>query len=107
MSELLEKIAGFEWDEHNSEKIRSRHHVTPAECEQVFYNIPIFSDVDEKHSKTENRFYVLGQTDLTRFLFLVFTVRKDKLRVISARDMNRKERRAYQTYEEENTPVQE
>ena len=108
ISDLLEKITGFEWDKHNSEKIRTRHNVTSAECEQVFFNIPIIGGVDEKHSKAENRFYVLGQTDADRFLFLVFTVRKEKLRVISARDMNRKERRVYQAHEkEENTPVQE
>jgi uncharacterized DUF497 family protein len=77
------------------------------ECEQVFFNVPVVAGEDEKHSENENRFYVLGQTDSGRLLFLVFTVRKDRLRVISARDMNKKERRAYQTHEEENSAVQE
>jgi len=58
-----------------------------------------------QHSKTENRFYILGHTDSGRVLFLVFTVRKNKLRVISARDMNKKERRVYQTHEEEDSPI--
>jgi uncharacterized protein len=105
-SDILAKCTGFEWDQHNSEKIKTKHAVTPVECEQVFFNIPVIAGDDEKHSKAENRFYVLGQADSGRLLFLVFTVRNDKVRVISARDMNRKERRVYQTQEEENTPVQ-
>jgi uncharacterized protein len=59
---------------------------------------------DEKHSKTENRFYILGHTDSGKVLFLVIIVRKNKLRAISARDMNKKERRVYQTHEED-SPV--
>jgi uncharacterized protein len=106
ISDILVKCTGFEWDQHNSEKIKTKHGVTPVECEQVFFNIPVIAGDDEKHSKAENRFYVLGQADSGRLLFLVFTVRNDKLRVISARDMNRKERRVYQTHEEETTPVQ-
>jgi hypothetical protein len=107
ISDMLTRCSGFEWDKHNFEKIREKHAVTSAECEQVFFNLPVIAGDDEKHSETENRFYVLGQTDSGRLLFLVFTVRKDKLRVISARDMNKKERRVYQTHEEENSPVQE
>jgi uncharacterized DUF497 family protein len=106
ISDVLAKCTGFEWDKHNSEKIKTKHGVTPVECEQVFFNLPVIAGDDEKHSETENRFYVLGQTDAHRLLFLVFTVRRDKLRVISARDMNKKERRAYQTHEED-SPVQE
>jgi hypothetical protein len=107
ISDMLAKCTGFEWDKCNSEKIKKKHDVTSVECEQVFFNLPVVAGDDEKHSETEIRFYVLGQTDSGRLLFLVFTVRKDKLRVISARDMNKKERRAYQTHEEENSPIQE
>jgi uncharacterized DUF497 family protein len=105
ISELLLKCTGFEWDRRNSEKIKARHNVTPVECEQVFFNIPVVSGDDEKHPEKENCFYVLGQTDSGRLLFLVFTVRRNRVRIISARDMNRKERRAYQTHEED-PPVQ-
>ena len=107
VSDLLAKCAGFEWDEYNCEKIKTKHKVTPVECEQVFFNLPVIAGNDEKHSETENRFYVLGQTDSGRLIFLVFTVRKNRLRVISARDMNRKERKVYQTHEKENSPIQE
>ena len=106
ISDVLAKCTGFQWDKHNSEKIKTKHDVTPVECEQVFFNLPFITGDDEKHSETESRFYVLGQTDAGGLLFLVFTVRKDKLRVISARDMKKKERRVYRTHEEDST-VQE
>lgn len=101
ISDLLSQCTGFEWDKYNSEKIKTKHDVTPVECEQVFFNLPLITGSDEKHSQSETRFYVLGQTDAARPLFLVFTVRGEKLRVISARDMNKKERRVYQTHEED------
>lgn len=107
ISDMLAKCTGFEWDKYNSEKIEKKHDVTSVECEQVFFNLPVIAGDDEKHSETENRFYVLGQTNSGRLLFLAFTIRKDKLRVISARDMNKKERRVYQTHEKENSPIQE
>ncbi|MFH1994388.1 MAG: BrnT family toxin, partial [Nitrospinota bacterium] len=75
------------------------HGVSLSECEQAFFNIPLVVADDVKHSESENRFYALGQTDAERFLFLVFTVRKNKIRLISARDMNKKERRVYQSHE--------
>ncbi len=101
--ELLLKCTGFEWDRHNAEKNWQKHRVTPSECEQIFFNRPLVVADDVKHSKKENRFYALGHTDAGRLLFVVFTVRRDKIRVISARDMNRKERKVYESHEEENT----
>jgi len=105
ISDVLSECTGFEWDEYNSEKIKTRHDVTAVECELVFFNLPVIAGDDEKHSETENRFNMLGQTDSGRLLFLVFTVREEKLRVISVRDMNKKERRVYQTHEED-SPIQ-
>jgi hypothetical protein len=102
-SDILAKCTGFEWDSHNAEKIWLKHHVSLSECEQIFFNLPLVVADDIKHSEQETRFYALGQTDAERFLFMVFTVRKNKIRVISARDMNRKERRIHQSHEEENT----
>ena len=95
--EILKSCKGFQWDEGNMPKIWQKHKVTPGECEEVFFNLPLLTANDEKHSKKEKRFYVLGQTDEKRFLFIVFTVRKKKIRVISARDMSRKERKIYKT----------
>lgn len=107
MSDILAHCSGFEWDTYNSEKIRARHGVTPVECEQVFFNRPIVVGDDVRHSASENRFYSLGQTDSHRPLFLVFTVRNEKMRVISARDMNKKERGVYQAHEKEDSTVQD
>jgi uncharacterized DUF497 family protein len=103
LSDILAKCIGFEWDSHNAEKIWLKHHVSLSECEQIFFNLPLVVADDIQHSEQEPRFYALGQTDAERLLFMVFTVRKNNIRVISARDMNRKERRVYQSHEEENT----
>lgn len=68
----------------------------PGECEQVSFSRPLLVVPDLAHSDKERRLYVLGQTDAARRLFLVFTIRGTLIRVISARDMSRKERRVYE-----------
>ena len=93
--EKLQECIGFEWDEGNIRKIWEKHKVTPAECEQIFFNMPLIAAGDQKHSQEELRFYTLGQTDIGRQLFAAFTIRKKLIRVISARDMSRKERKEY------------
>lgn len=93
--EKLLKCTGFEWDQNNIKKIWAKHNVSPFECEQVFFNEPLMAQEDVKHSQKEARYYVLGKTDKTRLLFVVFTVRKNLIRVISARDMSKKERQVY------------
>ncbi|MGA3085664.1 MAG: BrnT family toxin [Thermodesulfobacteriota bacterium] len=105
MNDNLFQCTGFEWDDHNTEKLRARHGVAPTECEQIFFNRPFVVGDDSKHSEKENRFFVLGKTDTGRLLFLVFTVRSNRIRVISARDTNRKEREIYQAHEKENSSV--
>ncbi len=97
---ILQKCTGFEWDQYNSQKNWEKHKVTPAECEQVFFNQPIIIVEDIKHSQSEKRFYALGKTDLRRKLFIVFTIRNNLIRVISARNMNKKEKRSYEKHEE-------
>lgn len=93
--EILKNCVGFQWDVGNSKKNWLSHQVTKAECEQIFFNQPLIVGDDEKHSQTEKRFYSLGRTDEDRKLFIVFTIRKNSIRVISARDMSRKEREVY------------
>ena len=66
----------------------------------MFFHCPLISLDHTKDSKKERRFYVLRRTDAGRLLFVVFEIRKDKIRVISARDMSRKERKEYQSHEE-------
>lgn len=98
--ELLAQCVGFEWDEGNRKKNRIRHHVSAAECEQVFFNAPLLVSVDERHSSTEPRYYILGQTNAERRLFVVLTIRDNLIRVISARDMSRRERKEYESAQE-------
>jgi uncharacterized DUF497 family protein len=85
----------FEWDAGNAEKNWLRHRVSQAECEQVFFNLPLVYE-DEIHSQGELRYYALGQSDAGRLLFVVYTLREERVRVISARDMTRRERREYE-----------
>lgn len=93
--EVLKDCTGFDWDDGNQEKNWMLHQVSQSECEQVFFNIPMIVRDDEKHSGKENRWFLLGQTDSKRLLFVVFTIRQKKIRVISARDMSKKERSYY------------
>lgn len=86
---------GFEWDEGNVEKSWRRHGVRASECEEIFFNQPLLVQDDPEHSIREPRFLALGKTHAGRCLFVVFTQRGERIRVISARDMSRRERRSY------------
>jgi uncharacterized protein len=91
------RICGFEWDAGNSRKSVEKHDVSQAEAEQVFFNDPLLLLEDVKHSGTEARFHALGVSDDGRHLHISFTLRAEgtRLRVISARDMSRNERKIY------------
>ena len=93
--DLLDRCTGFDWDEANVEKNWSSHRVTFWEAEEVFFNEPLLLRPDEVHSKLERRFMALGSTDAGRLLFMSFTVRRHLIRVISARDMTRREASTY------------
>lgn len=95
----LTQCTGFDWDKGNSEKNWLKHRVTPSECEQIFFNPPLIVAPDDSHSQKEMRFYALGQTDAERLLFVVFTVRKHFIRIISVRPMSRQEKEAYKSHE--------
>lgn len=93
--ERLASATGFDWDDGNATKNWEKHRVSIAECEQVFFNAPLIAAVDAGHSAREARFYVLGQTDGGRHLFVAFTLRGTRIRPISIRDMSRRERTEY------------
>ena len=97
--ERLSQCTGFDWDAGNSKKNQETHGVTDSESEQVFFNRPLVAAPDEHHSKDEPRFHALGRTAAGRLLMVVFTIRGDLMRVISARDMSRRERRVYEGIE--------
>ena len=90
------KIEGFEWDEGNKKKNWERHQVTVRECEEAFFNKPLVVLKDEKHSQKEIRYIALGQTNQIRRLYIVFTIRKSLIRVVSARNQSKKERNLYE-----------
>jgi len=94
----LPRIEGFDWDEANSLKIEEKHNVMPSEAERVFFNEPLLLMNDVKHSQNEERFHALGVSDDRRLLHVTFTLRANRtvIRIISARDMHRKERRVYE-----------
>lgn len=96
----LALITGFDWDDGNARK-NEKHGVSMAEAEQVFFNAPLLLLADEKHSQHEARHHALGKTDDGRLLHISFTLRQTGtlIRVISARDMHRKERAIYEQAE--------
>ena len=92
----LDKVTGFDWDTGNARK-NDKHGVSAAEAEQVFFNAPLLLLEDAGHSQQELRLHALGKTDSGRGLHITFTLRQSGIliRVISARDLHRKERAIY------------
>jgi hypothetical protein len=93
----FDAVAGFEWDGGNARKSADKHDVSQAEAEQIFFNDPLLIAEDAKHSKMESRLHALGKTEAGRLLHITFMLRRNGtlIRVISARDMSRKERRYF------------
>ena len=87
----------FNWNDGNARK-NEKHGVSMAEAEQVFFNAPLLVLEDGAHSQQEPRLHALGKTDDGRTLHIAFTLRQSGvlIRVISARDMHRKERAIYE-----------
>ena len=91
--EIPEPIT-FEWDEFNTTKIRLKHGIIPEEAEQPFFN-DYWAHFDETHSSAEKRYQLLGANNTGRILFIIFTIRQDQIRIISARRASKKERISY------------
>ena len=85
------QIVGFDWDDANRGKNWIGHRVSDREAEEVFLNRP-WVGPDFDHSAEEDRFFAAGMTDRGRRLIVFFTVRRQRIRVISARPMTRRER---------------
>lgn len=94
----FQKITGFDWDSGNARKNQDKHGVSMMEAEQTFFNAPLLMLEDGRHSHSEVRIHALGSTDEGRRLHITFTLRGNgqRIRVISARDMHRKERIFYE-----------
>jgi len=94
-SAFAARLAGFDWDRGNAEKNWAPHAVSRNEAEEVFFHEPVLLAEDAKHSTRVPRSLVLGRTAADRRIAVIFTVRRDLVRVISARPMSRKERTLY------------
>lgn len=91
----ISQIEGFDWDKGNVEKNWKSHRVSFYECEEIFLRAPIVVP-DIKHSAAEKRYFALGRTVRDRSLTVVFTIRQNKIRVVSARAMSKKEKIFYE-----------
>lgn len=89
-------IIEFEWDQGNTDKSYVKHGVTPKESEEIFLDEHLRVARDIVHSQGEDRFIGIGKTFSGKILFVVFMLRKQKVRIISVRPANRKERRVYE-----------
>lgn len=99
MENEFEKFIGFQWDQGNINKNMFKHGVENWECEQIFFNEPLIILDDPKHSFSEKRWAAFGITDAERQLVVIFTKRDERIRVISAREMSKKERKFYEKTE--------
>ena len=96
---ITQNCQGFQWDKGNSLKNWLKHGVTQGEAEQAFFNEPMLLFEDKKHSEREDRFLAFGRTDEGRCVLIVFTIRENRIRSISARNMNKKERDEHEKFE--------
>lgn len=90
----VSSLEGFDWDRANIDKNWQRHRVAFYECEEIFFRDPVIVP-DRGHSSGELRYFAFGETVRGRLLTVVFTIRNKKARVVSGRDMSRKERKKY------------
>ena len=88
-------VVGFEWDGGNKDKNLKKHGVSSDECEDVFQDAKRQFYPDIEHSTTEKRHVVVGATKGGKILRIAFTIRNERVRVISSRAINRKERKLY------------
>lgn len=93
---VLPKVIKFEWDKGNLDKNYRKHGISVKESEELFLNENILFNDDIKHSQKEKRFIAIGKTLEDKILFAVFNFRKDKIRIISARPANKKEKKKYE-----------
>lgn len=93
---ILPEPVIFEWDKGNIDKSRIKHRVRNLEAEEVFFEAQSVIFEDPKHSGAEQRYLMWGHTKQGRKLAVIFTLRGKRVRIISARDMHRKEKKVYE-----------
>ena len=93
---ILPKLLEFQWDEGNIFKNLRKHGLTKEEIEKSFFDKNRIIFKDEQHSLKEDRAILVGKNDGNKILYVVFTMRSNKIRVVSAREINRKEKYIYE-----------
>ena len=94
--DIIPESIEFEWDEGNTQKSFKKHGIENDESEGVFFDKDSVLAEDRKHSGSETRYQIVGKSNIGRLLNIIFTIRKQKVRIISARRMHLKERRLYE-----------
>ena len=94
--EIFKKSIEFDWDKGNKEKNLIKHGVSNEECEEIFFDPHKRVVAPGTYSGPEERHILIGETKRNRLLMVIFTMRNQKVRVISARDLNRKEKGLYE-----------
>ena len=92
----FDEVIGFEWDKGNITKNPSKHQIHNHQSEEIFLDEDLLTIEDIKHSQKENRQIAIGKTFDKTLLFIVFTIRNKKIRIISARKAKQKEKKAYE-----------
>ncbi len=92
----IEAIIGFDWDDGNIHKNEIKHNLKWTTIEEVFFNEPLLIVEDFKHFISECRCVALGRNNFDDLITVIFTLRDNRIRVISARAMSKKERMIYE-----------
>ena len=83
----------FEWDSEKAALNRRKHKVSFETATNVFFDENRIEKLDEDHSDDEERWQVIGKVN--KILFVIYTEREDRTRIISARKADKDERREY------------
>lgn len=95
--DIIPEPIEFEWDKGNITKNFESHGVLNEEAESMFFDERSLLVEDSKHSKFEDRFQIFGKSAMEKLLTVFFTIRRGKIRIISARGVNKKERNLYES----------
>lgn len=93
---VLPKLLSFEWDTGNIDKNFEKHLISSNICEEPFKDENLIIFPDSTHSKSEDRYHLIGKTEQNNVLFITYTLRRDKIRIISARIADKQERKIYE-----------
>lgn len=96
--DIIPEPIEFEWDDGNVTKNIKKHGILNEEAESVFFDENSLLAEDLEHSKFEDRFQMVGRSAMGKILTIFFTIRKNKVRIISVRNVNKKERNLYESH---------